>query len=154
SMPRATLIAAKTACVRARKLPIASWLPWPAMPQDSRRLRGRCSLETRRVLKPRARRGRRQSATMRGGSLPMRSRVGPRAPSDETCVAQATLGLAVTELAAVGGDHRAACREQHGMAGGGVPFHGRAEARIDIGIAARDLQELQRGARTRLAGNL
>src|SRR5665811_1779501 len=49
--------------------------------------------------------------------------------------------------------HMAARGLEHGLAGRGVPFHGRAEARIDVRVAARDLEEFNRGARARPLGN-
>ena len=61
-------------------------------------------------------------------------------------IAEATRGVAVAERCAVERRDGAAGREQHGMTGGGVPFHGRAEARVDVGGAAGDGAEFQRRA--------
>ena len=64
------------------------------------------------------------------------------APSDEVRVAQRVLGVAQGG-AVFGGDPPARGAKDR-MAGGGVPFHGRAEARIDVGLARGQQTELQR----------
>src|SRR6266852_7106188 len=52
--------------------------------------------------------------------------------------------LAVDQRPAVGRHHLAAGRLQDALAGRGVPFVGRAEARIDVGLALGDQAEFQR----------
>ena len=52
--------------------------------------------------------------------------------------------LAVGERPAVGRHHLAARRLEHALARGGVPFVGRPEARIDVGLAFGDQAEFQR----------
>src|SRR5882724_3994936 len=66
------------------------------------------------------------------------------AAGDEVWVAEAE--LAVEQGAAVGGHDLAARRLEHALARCGVPFVGRAEARINVGLALGDQAELQRRA--------
>src|SRR5208282_4674034 len=67
-----------------------------------------------------------------------------RAPGDE--IAVSIVGLAVAHGAAVEVGDGAAGGQQHGMARGGVPFHGRRQPRIDVGTAFGDHAELEGGA--------
>src|SRR5258708_33303526 len=56
--------------------------------------------------------------------------------------------LAVAEGGAVERRHAAAGGEENGVAGGGVPFHRRAEARVEVGFAGGGQDELDRAAAT------
>src|SRR5262249_47243540 len=51
--------------------------------------------------------------------------------------------LAIAERPPVGGDHLAARRLEHTLSCGGVPFVGRAKARVDVGLAFGDQAEFQ-----------
>lgn len=73
-----------------------------------------------------------------------------RTRSDEVRIGEIAVvalpALAVGEGAAVERAGFSACRPQHGVAGGGVPFHGAAEAGVDIGKALGNEAEFQRRA--------
>src|SRR5439155_25830779 len=61
--------------------------------------------------------------------------------------------FAVAEGTIVGGDDLAARRLEHALARRGVPFVGRTEARVDVGLALGDHAELQRRARLDALGD-
>src|SRR3712207_3018220 len=71
-------------------------------------------------------------------------------PGDEMGVLEALLLLAVAEgagfLAVLQRHHAAAGGFEDGLAGGGVPFHGGAVARINVGRAFGEHAEFERGA--------
>src|SRR6185503_7845274 len=86
--------------------------------------------------------------------MPRRDRrSSPRVQSagDEMRVAEAR--LAIDQRLAVGRHDLAARRLEHALAGGGIPFVGRAEAWIDIGLALGDQAELERRARLLALGD-
>src|SRR6516165_8126005 len=60
-------------------------------------------------------------------------RIGGRAPRDE--IAVFVVGLAIAHGAAVEPDDGAAGGQQDGMTRRGIPFHGRRQPRIDVGLA-------------------
>src|SRR5271166_5976145 len=68
------------------------------------------------------------------------------APGEEAVVLEA--GLAVGERGAAQGLDAAAGGFENGLAGRGIPFHRRAEARVEIALAGRDDAEFQRAAAT------
>src|SRR5579863_2029381 len=72
-----------------------------------------------------------------------RSFGGP-APGEEAVVLEA--GLAVAEPGAVEGFDAAAGGFEDRLAGGGVPFHRRAEARVEVALAGGDQAEFEGAA--------
>src|SRR5690348_14733874 len=68
----------------------------------------------------------------------------PAAPGEKAVVFEA--GLAVGERRAVERRDMAAGGFEHRLAGGGVPFHRRAEARIEVALAGGDQAEFERAA--------
>src|SRR5262245_37054517 len=76
----------------------------------------------------------------------------PRAPRQvgiaerEEVAVEDGVALVVTQRTAARIDHDAACRLEHALAGGGIPFAGRTEARIGVHPAFGEPAELQRGA--------
>src|SRR5690606_3793115 len=68
------------------------------------------------------------------------------APGDERTIAEALGALAVDEGRAVGAEHGTASGIQHSVAGGGVPLHRWAPARVDVRLACSDPAEFERRA--------
>src|SRR5580704_2299053 len=66
------------------------------------------------------------------------------APGEEAVVLQ--IVLAVMQRAAFHPHHRAAGGFEDRLAGGGVPFHRRAVARVEVGLARREHAEFERAA--------
>src|SRR3546814_10113826 len=66
------------------------------------------------------------------------------AVSDKGRVREA--GLRIQERVALDGGDAPAGGGEHRVAGGGVPFHGRAEARVEVSVPGRDEAEFQRAA--------
>src|SRR5580692_12256185 len=77
----------------------------------------------------------------------------PAAPGDESRVLESGIFLSVAQRRSIEAEHAAPGGVQDGMAGGRVPFHGGGEARIDIGVAAGNQAEFQRGAGTLQVGD-
>src|SRR5215831_11160791 len=75
---------------------------------------------------------------------PMRLARGAAAPGEEAVVLEA--GLAVGERGAVQCFDPPAGGFEDGLAGRGVPFHRRAEARVEVGLAGGDDAEFERAA--------
>lgn len=46
--------------------------------------------------------------------------------------------FSIGKLVPLQGAHGSACEAQDGVAGGGVPFHGAAHARVEVGLAGGD----------------
>ena len=77
-----------------------------------------------------------------------RSRSGPAAPGEEAIVFKA--GFAVSERGARQRFDAATGSLEHGLPGGGVPLHRRAETRVEVSLTGGDDAEFQ-GAATTLA---
>ena len=71
--------------------------------------------------------------------------------SDEAGVEE--LGFVVEERLAVFPGEVAACAEEDGVAGGGVPFPGWAGAEIELGVAGGDHADLETGAAGEAVGD-
>src|SRR6185312_9178409 len=63
---------------------------------------------------------------------------------DEEAVAES--GLAVAERRTARSEHLAAGRSEDRVSGCGIPLHGWAETRVEVGLAGGDETELERGA--------
>src|SRR6185437_8474247 len=103
------------------------------MPMDSASRRFKCCDSVYRVW---------ASMVMRASCGQWHGIQGPA--RDEERVAE--IRLAVGERLTARGEHLAASGCQHRVSGGRVPFHGGAQARIEVGLAGSDQAELQRGA--------
>src|SRR4051812_19617242 len=88
---------------------------------------------------------------LKGGLPELR---GLATPGDEARIAQAGFRLAVAQRLAARCDDPASCSFEHGLAGSGVPFHGGAEARIDVGFTSGEGNEFDRRPDARPPGNV
>src|SRR5271170_6292816 len=68
----------------------------------------------------------------------------PPSAGDEVGVDEAR--LAIAKRLARDEAHASARRGEHGMAGGGIPFHGAPKARIEVGDPLRQAAELEGAA--------
>src|SRR5260370_4748681 len=87
-------------------------------------------------------------SAMRGGAEPgSPARISPgrlHPPRQEAVVLEA--GLAVLQRRAVETENMPAGRFEHRLAGGGIPFHRGAEARVEIGLAGGEHAEFEGAA--------
>lgn len=77
-------------------------------------------------------------------SMTLESTRSIEAAGDEAGIGEA--GFAIGEINAVEGAHAAAGGGEHGMTGRGIPLHGAAMARIEVGRTARQHAKFERAA--------